>query len=618
MSAEEIARACRDVANCLVDERDARGHWRGELSSSALSTATATFALHVASRARSDGAGAANDDGGARRLVAGGVAWLCKHANDDGGWGDTVRSASNLSTTCLAWATLRSCGENDAARKAIERAEAWIARRAGSLEPGALADAIRDVYGADRTFSAPILTMCALAGCLGEEPAAWRAVPQLPFELAALPRGLFGRLGLQVVSYALPALIAIGLVRHRRAPGANAVAQTARRITTGRVLRLLEEIHPSSGGFLEATPLTSFVTMSLCGAGRARHPVVDRSLEFLIRSARADGSWPIDTDLATWVTTLSVNALAAADGLDLLGDDGRAAIRDWIIEQQYRVRHPYTGSAPGGWAWTDLPGGVPDADDTSGALLALGHLDRGDRPDARVPVAVCAGLKWLLDIQNRDGGIPTFCRGWQRLPFDRSSPDLTAHALRAFLRWRGRAPAALARRIRRAVAHAVKYLAGAQRGDGSWVPLWFGNQHHDEHENPTYGTARVLSALRLLAPGDSPRVDVRALERRGVAWLVQARDAGGGWSGSPGGPASVEETALAVDTLAHRPLLEREPAARPAVDAGVAWLIEKLDTGALDQPSPIGFYFAKLWYFERLYPTIFTASALGRALTIVR
>ena len=31
------------------------------------------------------------------------------------------------------------------------------------------------------------------------------------------------------------------------------------------------------------------------------------------------------------------------------------------------------------------------------------------------------------------------------------------------------------------------------------------------------------------------------------------------------------------------------------------------------EPSPIGFYFAKLWYFERLYPLIFTVAALGRA-----
>ncbi len=31
------------------------------------------------------------------------------------------------------------------------------------------------------------------------------------------------------------------------------------------------------------------------------------------------------------------------------------------------------------------------------------------------------------------------------------------------------------------------------------------------------------------------------------------------------------------------------------------------------EPAPIGFYFAKLWYWERLYPLVWTVSALGLA-----
>ena len=51
----------------------------------------------------------------------------------------------------------------------------------------------------------------------------------------------------------------------------------------------------------------------------------------------------------------------------------KAAV-DWLLDQQYRQVHPYTNADPGGWAWTDLPGGVPDADDTPGALLAVLQL----------------------------------------------------------------------------------------------------------------------------------------------------------------------------------------------------------------------------------------------------
>ena len=46
--------------------------------------------------------------------------------------------------------------------------------------------------------------------------------------------------------------------------------------------------------------------------------MIDEGVRFLVNSVRPDGSWPIDTNLATWVTTLSVNALAAAGDLESL------------------------------------------------------------------------------------------------------------------------------------------------------------------------------------------------------------------------------------------------------------------------------------------------------------
>src|SRR5690606_12412408 len=114
---------------------------------------------------------------------------------------------------------------------------------------------------------------------------------------------------LPVVSYALPALIAIGQVRHHFDPTRNPVARAIRNRAIGPTLRVLERIQPTNGGFLEAAPLTSFVTMSLAGMGQSNHPVAVKGVEFLVNSVRSDGSWPIDTNLATWVTTLAVNAL---------------------------------------------------------------------------------------------------------------------------------------------------------------------------------------------------------------------------------------------------------------------------------------------------------------------
>ena len=47
------------------------------------------------------------------------------------------------------------------------------------------------------------------------------------------------------------------------------------------------------------------------------------------------------------------------------------------------------------------------------------------------------------------------------------------------------------------------------------------------------------------------------------------------------------------------------------MNSGLAWLVEQVEAGGLREPTPIGFYFAKLWYFEKLYPIIFTVAALG-------
>jgi len=626
---ESLAQTLANARQALLDARTAGGWWEGELSSSALSTATAVFAIHLLLGAidnlppeREREVLDEATETACRGLIRDGLAWLALHQNRDGGWGDTMLSLSNISTTALCWAAFAADapGAGAAYGNVVRAAEGWLTQHAGGCGPEFLVPAIIARYGEDKTFSVPILTMCALAGRLGEGRAAWKSVPQLPFELAAFPQRGFKWLRLPVVSYALPALIAIGLVRHVKRPTRNPAARIARAAARRRALRLIERIQPQSGGFLEAAPLTSFVIMSLVGAGEFAHPVVKRSIDFLIRGVRPDGSWPIDTNLATWVTTLAVNALAIDTGFTThMPDDQRRRICDWLLDQQYRREHPYTLADPGGWAWTPLSGGVPDADDTSGALLALWNL--GFR-DERTKAAAMAGVQWLMKLQNRDGGIPTFCRGWGNLLFDRSSADITAHTLRAFNAWSADVPSLRAKRGRRACFRASKYLVGKQRADGAWTPLWFGNQHAPDDENPTYGTARVLCMGAI--PAAPPFEHWRAFTPRGLRWLLQSQNADGGWGGAKDTPSSIEETALAVEALADlRPRINelanraddaRLPAALDeAIARGVAWLIAATDHGRVFPPSPIGFYFAKLWYYEKLYPLIFTVAALHAA-----
>ena len=87
----------------------AEGHWEGQLSSSALSTATAIAALALV------------DATAHEPFIRAGVDWLAAHQNKDGGWGDTTTSKSNLSTTLLCWAALGVAGRGYGPRCAARR-----------------------------------------------------------------------------------------------------------------------------------------------------------------------------------------------------------------------------------------------------------------------------------------------------------------------------------------------------------------------------------------------------------------------------------------------------------------------------------------------------------------
>ena len=570
--------AAYSTARCdLLAESATAGHWIGELSSSALSTATAISALALVERHAPTVAGRFADENRECRLselIMASVRWLAKHQNSDGGWGDTDKSLSNVATTMLVRSAFALTAVPANCPGLLERADAYIKAQGGIA-------GLRRRYGKDKTFAVPILTNCALAGLVP-----WRKVPALPFELACFSQKTWKLLRLPVVSYAIPALVAIGQARYFHRKPRNPIMRLLRGAALGKSLRVLETLQPKSGGFLEATPLTSFVVMSLASIGRTEHPVVRKGVEFLLASVRPDGSWPIDTNLATWNTTLAVNALASA------GEDvSELSCLDWVLACQHREVHPYTGADPGGWAWTDLSGGVPDVDDTSGALLALAAWSKAD-PDAE-----------------------------GKLPFDRSGADLTAHALRALHAWRTspvkvsahsrELSGPLEQRMRAATERGFRYLIKHQHPDGYWQPLWFGNQHRPEEDNPIYGTAKVLAAFRDFGRLDNPAVG-SALD-----WLMTMKHADGSWGGDVGADAatakrqaSVEETALATEVLLTCGML---PAHETAALQGVKWLVDAVEANRHQDSSPIGFYFAKLWYYEKLYPLVSTVAALGQA-----
>ena len=250
-----------------------------------------------------------------------------------------------------------------------------------------------------------------------------------------------------------------------------------------------------------------------------------------------------------WDTAIAVRALRQS-GVRPENPALREAVR-WLLDRQIHRRGDWAetvAAEPGGWCFEYANDFYPDCDDTAMVLMALqtqfsGPPRRGKpcrpscgwpdalprrrrlalKPQARArqrrsPVqavalrgwcpseddhqraaeledtvlAVERGLRWLLAMQNRDGGWGAFDRNNHReflchVPFadhnamiDPSTPDLAGRVLEAL--------GQLGRRLGDpAVDRAVAYVRRAQNPDGSWFGRW--------GVNYIYGTWQAITGL---------------------------------------------------------------------------------------------------------------------------
>ena len=568
MNESQLKEMQTDAMQRLMRSRSEDGLWRGTLSSSAISTAVSVFALQRIDAVRY------------RPQIDAGVRWLHETMKADGTWGDSVESPSNMTATLLTYVSLYAVGQ------APPESREYLARQLGGDSEEALTKGVIRYYGRDLTFSVPILMMCALAGVVTD----WKRIPPFPFELATLPQSFFRYLNLPVVSYAIPALIAIGICQMHHKGG---LFKPLRRLFVPKAMRVLLRMQPSDGGFLEAAPLTAFVSMCLAEGGFREHEVTQRCAQFLIETVRVDGSWPIDTNLSGWLTSLAAKVLPMeSDTLPFT-----LHLSDLIKRNATTTVHPFTGAAPGGWGWSDLSGSVPDGDDTSGALVALHHLNQGEGS-----TEVKNGLKWLMWLQNSDGGMPTFCKGWGKLPFDRSSPDITAHAILAMGLWlpslEGRLKADVQKSLDRMLMWMEKTLTV---GDNcGWNPLWFGDQDAADEKAPVYGTATAIDYLMSTQHPVATR-----LAQSQIGFILRCQNEDGGWGGNKDVKSKVTYTCRVLAALSHFPNQNED-----ARERGWNYLYQRFRAGTLYDREPIGLYFSRLWYSEELYNVLFLLNAL--------
>lgn len=584
----------KTLTEILIKEKNCDGFWTGHLSSSALATAVAIVSFKIQGLPVSEG------------RIESGLTWLLDHINKDGGYGDTPESSSNVSTSILCYAAISYCQTNKIPGKsALTGIEGYLATQHIHFNSGNITASILKYYGKDYTFSVPILSMLVICEVLDEKAIA--GIPQLPFEFTLFPASWYSLFNMQVVSYAIPALVAVGIFVHKKRNYRNGLLKVVRNKSIAPALKKLSAMVPDSGGFLEAIPLTAFVCMCLMASHTENNLVIDKGMAFLKKQQRPDGSWPIDTDLSTWVTTLSIKALASDSPLHL-SSATIEGLKKHLLSIQYKEKHPFNRALPGGWGWTNYSGSVPDVDDTSGAILALLELNQRNVEET---VAILNGCIWLTHLQNNDGGFPTFCRGWSRLPFDSSCADLTGHALAAFVitleKMGDLIPKPLKKTLLRSIRKAILFLKKEQHISGYWLPLWFGNQLTNDKKNPVYGTAKVSTYLQDCLQSKNLDAALKAELQQMVSsanhFLLKQQNNDGSWGGLNGVQGSIEETALAIGSLVKT---EKASCIR-----GFQWLEDEFKTHGLHS-SPIGLYFATLWYDEKMYPLVYYIEALRR------
>ncbi len=585
----------KTLCNTLIAEKNSNGFWTGKLSSSALAVAVSIVVIKLK--------GLPNHE----EKVYKGLNWLFSNVNADGGYGDTPESESNVSTSFLSYAAISFCHtEEFHGTVVLLGIENYLESQGISLKSGDISKSVLSHYGKDYTFSVPILSMLMICGMLGEEDIL--RVPQLPFEFTLLPASFYRFINMQVVSYAIPALVAVGIYTFKK-KRSKFLAKAIRNKSIKPAINKLSGLVPESGGFLEAIPLTAFVSMCLISCGYADNSIVDKGIDFIYKQQRENGSWPIDTDLSTWVTTLSIKALG--DNLfSTFNPESIELMKKHLLKLQYKDKHPFNGAERGGWGWTSFSGSVPDADDTSGAILALLEMYQGKDDEKQ---AIIDGCNWLANIQNSDGGIPTFCKGWGRLPFDSSCADLTGHTLLAFTRsidvLGDKITTTQKAKFINCIKRAIIYLQKNQHRLGLWMPLWFGNQQTADKKNPVYGTAKVATylqdCLKCKWIDYKLRVEFQLMLTTAQNYLIQQQNNDGSWGGYKEIIGSIEETSLAICALAKKD--------RDACLKGFTWLEREYNSNGL-KSSPIGLYFAALWYDEKLYPLTFYVEALRRIL----
>jgi squalene-hopene/tetraprenyl-beta-curcumene cyclase len=313
-----------------------------------------------------------------------------------------------------------------------------------------------------------------------------------------------------------------------------------------------------------------------------------------------------------WDTALAMNALAES-GLPVEHPALQTAA-EWLLDKEvkqvgdWKVKNP--DAQPGGWYFEYANEFYPDVDDTFQVLTALSKVRLSDpQRESRKLEAIDRGLRWVLSMQNRDGGWGSFDKDCDeqfltQIPFadhnamiDPSTSDITGRGVEALSN--------LGFRKDHPVVHkAVTFLQNEQERDGSWFGRWGCNY--------IYGTWLVLHGLKTMGE-DMMEPGYQAAG----CWLRGVQNADGGWGELPDsyqdpgtkghGPSTPSQTAWALLGL-----MASEDQS-DGLKLGIEYLIKgQREDGSWKDDFWTGTGFPGVFYLRyHLYATYFPLLALG-------
>jgi squalene-hopene/tetraprenyl-beta-curcumene cyclase len=616
---EEAARKTREHLFGLQNEE---GYWVGELEADA-SVAAGYIPLMLFMTGKVD-------ESRARKIVY----YVMSRQKPDGSWSAYEGGPGDLSVSVQVYFALKLAGKAEIEPE-MRRAKEFILSRGG-------------------VQCANIITKIWLA-LFGQYE--WRHIPSLPPELILLPNWFYFNI-YELSSWSRATVVALMLVvtlrptcavaesarvnelyAQRQARGARAPSRCPftrklffgsvdrifkiaerfpykpfRRQALRKVERWLIDHQDADGSWAGIMLPWIYALIGLKALGySSSHPVIAKGLQglerFLVEEEASVRLQPAMSPV--WDTAWATLALADSG----VAHDHPALVRAarWLLHEQVRVpgdwRIKTPGVAPGGWAFEFDNDYYPDIDDTALAARALLRVQLPASEERVKREAIDRGLRWILAMQNDNGGWAAFDREnnlklLTHIPFadfitplDPDSPDIVAHVLEFFgeIGYGGEE-----------LHRALRYLQAQQNSDGAWYGRW--------GVNYIYGTSLVLAADCLLT-----RRLPESCTRRAAAWLTAHQNADGSWGETcqtyddPAcrgiGPGTASQTGWALLGLIAAGEADSE-----AVRKGIRYLVRTQNAdGTWTEAACTGTGFPRTFYLRYdLYRLYFPLLALNR------